>query len=100
MIELNHYLLLSGILFTIGVTGILLRRNAILILLSLEIIFNAANLSLVAFSHFLGNLQGQILVFFVMTISAAEVAVGLAILVILYRNKTSLDTDLLRALKW
>ncbi|MDP3980401.1 MAG: NADH-quinone oxidoreductase subunit NuoK [Chlamydiota bacterium] len=100
MIGLHHYIFLSAMLFTVGIVGILIRRNALMILLCLEIIFNAANLSLVAFSHYSGNLSGQVLVFFVMTISAAEVAIGLAILIIFYRNKGSLDTDMGKTLKW
>ncbi len=100
MISLNHYLILSGILFAIGVMGVLIRRNALMILLSLEIMLNAANLSFVAFSRFLGNLEGQIFVFFIITVAAAEVAVGLAILIVLFRNKRSVDTSQIKMLRW
>ncbi|MBI1869865.1 MAG: NADH-quinone oxidoreductase subunit NuoK [Chlamydiae bacterium] len=100
MISLQHYLILSGILFTTGILGVLLRRNALMILLSLEIMLNAVNLSFVAFSRFSGNLDGQIFVFFIMTIAAAEVAVGLAILITLFRNKKSVDTDYIKSLRW
>ena len=100
MISLNHYLILSGILFAIGVMGVLIRRNALMILLSLEIMLNAANLSLVAFSRFSGNLEGQIFVFFIITVAAAEVAIGLAILIVLFRNKRSVDTSQIKMLRW
>ncbi len=100
MIPLNHYLILSGVLFAIGVMGVLIRRNALMILLSLEIMLNAANLSFVAFSRFLGNLEGQIFVFFIITVAAAEVAVGLAILIVLFRNKRSVDTNQIKMLRW
>ncbi|MBI1883756.1 MAG: NADH-quinone oxidoreductase subunit NuoK [Chlamydiae bacterium] len=100
MIPLSYYLILSGILFSIGVLGILIRRNAIMILLSLEIMLNAVNLSFVSFSRFSGNLEGQIFVFFIMTIAAAEVAVGLAILISIFRNKKSVDTDYMKSLRW
>ena len=100
MIPLSHYLILSSILFTIGVIGVLIRRNAIMILLAIEIILNSVNLSFVAFSKFNGDLKGQIFVFFIMTIAAAEVAIGLAILIVLFRNKRSIDTDQIRMLRW
>ena len=100
MIPLEHYLILSAVLFTIGVLGVLIRRNALMILLALEIMLNAVNLSFVAFSRFSGNLDGQIFVFFIMTIAAAEVAVGLAILIALFRNKRSVDTDHIKSLRW
>ena len=100
MIELNYFLLLSGILFSIGVTGVLIRRNAIIIFMSIELMLNSINLSLVAFSSFLGNLTGQIFVFFVMTVAAAEAAVGLAIVISLYRNKETVNIDEINILKW
>ena len=78
MAELNHYLMLSGVLFAIGTAGVLLRRNLITMLLSIEVMLNAVNLTFVAFGHFLGSADGQIIVFFVMTVAAAEAAVGLA----------------------
>lgn len=85
-VGLNHYILLSGILFCIGVLGVLLRRNAIVILMSIELMLNAVNLSFIAFSKFNQNIDGQIMVFFVMTIAAAEAAVGLAIAVNVYKR--------------
>lgn len=100
MIELNYYLILSGVLFSIGVTGVLLRRNAIIIFMSIELMLNSINLSLVAFSSFLGNITGQIFVFFVMTVAAAEAAVGLAIVISLYRNKETVNVDEINILKW
>ncbi len=99
MIELNYFLLLSGILFSIGVTGVLIRRNAIIIFMSIELMLNSINLSLVAFSSFLGNITGQIFVFFVMTVAAAEAAVGLAIVISLYRNKETVNIDEINILK-
>ena len=93
MVELNFYLVLSAILFSIGVVGVLVRRNAIIIFMCIELMLNAINLSLVAFSTFLGNDNGQIFVFFVMTVAAAEAAVGLVIVISLFRNKESLDID-------
>lgn len=100
MISLTHYLVLSAILFAIGVVGVLIRRNAIMILLAVEIILNAANLSFVAFSRFNNSLDGQIFVFFIMTIAAAEVAVGLAILLVLFRSKRTIDTNQIKSLRW
>ena len=85
-VSLNHYLALSAILFCLGVMGVLMRRNAIVMLMSIELMLNAVNLSFVAFSHFIGQLDGQILAFFVMTIAAAEAAVGLAILVCIFKR--------------
>jgi NADH-quinone oxidoreductase subunit K len=100
MVELNFYLVLSALLFSIGVVGVLVRRNAIIIFMCIELMLNAINLSLVAFSTFLGNDNGQIFVFFVMTVAAAEAAVGLAIVISLFRNKESLDIDKINILKW
>jgi NADH-quinone oxidoreductase subunit K len=99
-ITLFHYLILSMILFTIGVMGVLMRRNALMILLALEIMLNAVNLSFVAFSRYTGNLHGQIFVFFIISIAAAEVGIGLAVLIVLFRNKKSVDTNYIKALKW
>ncbi len=100
MVPLTHYLILSGLLFTIGLVGVIIRRNVILILLSLEILLNAANLAFVAFSHALGNLTGQMMVFFVLIVAAAEVTVGLAIAVVLVRQTGEVNADRLRELKW
>jgi NADH-quinone oxidoreductase subunit K len=99
MIGLHHYLWVSAILFMLGMVCILLRRNTILIYMGLELNLNAANLALAAFSSFSGKVEGQVLVFFVIAIAAAEVAVGLAILVALYRRIQSVGTDDLRTLK-
>lgn len=100
MFELNYFLVLSAILFTIGIIGVLVRRNAIIIFMSIELMLNSINLSLVAFSAFLGNATGQIFVFFVMAVAAAEAAVGLAIVISLFRNKDTLNIDEINILKW
>lgn len=92
-------IILSLILFTIGVLGVLTRRNAIIIFMSVELMLNAVNLAFVAFSHRFGSVDGQIIVFFVMTLAAAEVAVGLAIIIALYRNKNTLNVDEIHLLK-
>ncbi len=99
-VPLNYYILLSGILFTIGVLGVLFRRNAIIIFMCIEIMLNAVNLLLVAFSRYLSDTSGQVFVFFIMAVAAAEVAVGLAILTMIYRNTKSSDIDILNKLKW
>ncbi len=85
-IGLEHYLVLSAILFSIGMTGVLLRRNAIVLLMSIELMLNAVNVTFVAFSHYTGKVEGQIMVFFVMTIAAAEAAVGLALAVSIFKR--------------
>jgi len=100
VIPLSHYLLVSAILFAIGTTGVFLRRNLITILLSIEIMLNAVNLSFVAFGRQMGTVDGQIIVFFVMTVAAAEAAVGLAIVIGLYRHRESLNPDAFVSLKW
>lgn len=99
-ITINHLIALSGILFAIGLVGVVTRRNILLILLSLEILLNAANLAFVAFSRSMGDLSGQIMVFFVMIVAAAEVAVGLAIIVLLARKAGKLNADEMKNLKW
>ncbi len=99
MIPIQHVLILSGILFSIGLLGILLRRNLLLILLSIEIMLNSANLALIAGSSLHGNVDGQIAAFFVMVVAAAEVAIGLAIIILLFRKKESVDTFEIRLLK-
>lgn len=98
-IHINYYILLSIALFCIGVMGVLFRRNAIIIFMSVELMLNAVNLLLVAFSSYWNDAAAQILVFFVMLVAAAEVAVGLAILVMIYRNTGSTDIDVLNKLK-
>lgn len=98
-IHINLYILLSSVLFCIGVLGVLFRRNAIIIFMSVELMLNAVNLLLVAFSSYWNDSAGQVFVFFVMLVAAAEVAVGLAILVMIYRNTGSTDINVLNKLK-
>ena len=100
MVPLNWYLLLSTLLFCIGVMGVLFRRNAIIILMCIELMLNSVNLLLVALSSYTGNSDGQVFVFFIMVVAAAEVAVGLALLMSIYRNIGSTDIDVLNKLKW
>ena len=100
MITLNHYLALSAILFSIGTAGVFLCRNLITILLSIEIMLNAVNLTFIAFGRQHGSVDGQIIVFFVMTVAAAEAAVGLAIVIALFRHRESLNPDAFMTLKW
>ena len=100
MIPLGHYLIVSAILFAIGTAGVFLRRNLITILLSIEIMLNAVNLSFVAFGRQLGSLDGQIITFFVITVAAAEAAVGLAVVIALYRHRESLNPDAFTSLRW
>lgn len=99
-LEVNHYLILSAFLFSVGVIGVLVRRNAIIILMCIELMLNAINLTLISFSSFMGDVSGQIFVFMVLTVAAAEAAVGLAIIISLYRNKDTLNIDELNILKW
>jgi NADH-quinone oxidoreductase subunit K len=99
-VPLNHYILLSAIIFSIGVIGVLIRRNAIVIFMSIELMLNAVNLLLTAFSVYRGDASGQVFVFFIMALAAAEVAVGLAIIVMIYRNTNSVDINVLNRLKW
>jgi len=98
-ITTNHYLLLSAILFSLGVMGVLLRRSAIIVFLSIELMLNAVNLTFVALSQHLGNVDGQVVVFFVMTVAAAEVAVGLALIVAHYRTLGTTDVDKMHELR-
>ena len=99
-ISLNHYLVLSAMLFCIGVAGVLTRKNAIIILASIELMLNAVNLAFVAFARHWGDVSGQIFVFFSLVVAAAEVAVGLAIIVVLFRHKETVDIDEVNLLKW
>ena len=96
---LNHYLVVSGLLFCLGLLGVIVRRNLLVIYMSLELMLNAANLALVAFSHFNANLNGQVMVFFIVTVAAAEVAVGLALIVALYRKRGTAHVEDLATLK-
>lgn len=98
-VGLNHYLILSAILFVAGMTGVLLRRNAIVMLMSIELMLNAVNLSFVAFSRFMGALDAQIIVFFVMTIAAAEAAVGLALLITIFKRFKEVNVRFFEHLK-
>lgn len=97
---LNYYLLLSAGLFTIGVIGVLICRNVIMIFMAIELMLNSVNLTLVAFSSFLNDITGQILVFFVMAVAAAEAAVGLAIVISVFRNKQTVNIDEINIMKW
>ena len=99
-VSLSYYLALSAILFTIGVVGVLTRRNAIIVFMCIELMLNSVNLTLVAFSSFMEHSGGQILVFFVMAVAAAETAVGLAIVIALFRNKQTVNIDEINILKW
>jgi NADH-quinone oxidoreductase subunit K len=98
-IPLSYYLAISAVLFTMGTLGVLIRRNPLIIFMSIELMLNAANLAFLAFARSYGVLTGQIFVFFVMTVSAAEVAVGLALIVIIFRTKHSINVDLMNSLK-
>ncbi|MBK5295694.1 MAG: NADH-quinone oxidoreductase subunit NuoK [Vicinamibacteria bacterium] len=99
-VTLNHYLVLSAILFAIGTAGVFLRRNVITLLLSIEIMLNAVNLTFVAAGRQFAAVDGQVIVFFVMTVAAAEAAVGLAIVIALFRHRESLNPEAFTSLKW
>src|ERR1043165_7772788 len=100
MPPLNYYLILSALVFAIGVLGVLVRRNLIVILMSIELMLNAVNLTFIAFARFLGSTEGQVIVFFVMAVAAAEAVVGLAIIIAVYRHRQTLDPQELQLLKW
>lgn len=100
MVTLEHYLVLSALLFSLGVVGVMFRRNLIVILMSLELMLNAVNLSFVAFSRYLGSIEGQVFVLFVMVVAAAEVAVGLAIAVAVFRQRGTININDISLLKW
>ena len=100
MIGLGHYLFLSGMLFATGIVGITRSRSVLKVLLSLELLLGASNLSFVAFSKFNGDYAGQLIVFFVILVAAAEVAVGLAIIVLMYRRLNTIQADELKEMKW
>ncbi|VAX13928.1 NADH-ubiquinone oxidoreductase chain K [hydrothermal vent metagenome] len=100
MLELSDYLILGAILFSLSVAGIFLnRKNVIIILMSIELMLLAVNMNFIAFSHFLNNIEGQVFVFFILTVAAAEAAIGLAILVVLFRNRHSINVEELDTLK-
>jgi len=98
-VGLEHYLVVSMLLFALGLLGVLLRRNVLLVFMSLELMLNAANLALVAFSRYSGRLDGQVLVFFIITVAAAEVAVGLALIAALFRRRQTVDPEQLTLLR-
>ena len=100
MVDVQPYLILSATLFIIGAAGVVARRNAIIVFMSIELMLNSVNLSLVAFSAQLGDITGQMLAFFVMTVAAAEAAIGLAIIIALFRRKQTLNLDEINILKW
>ncbi|RJQ44485.1 MAG: NADH-quinone oxidoreductase subunit NuoK [Nitrospiraceae bacterium] len=99
MVPLSWYIVLSAIVFSIGVFGFLARRNLIIVFMSVELMLNSVNISLVAFSHYLQSMRGQILVFFIITVAAAEAAIGLAILIAFYRNNPTIKVDEINLLK-
>jgi NADH-quinone oxidoreductase subunit K len=100
MIPISYYVILSAIVFITGMVGVLIRRNIIIILLSVELMLNATNINFVAFSSYFHNVAGQVFVFFALTVAAAEVAVGLAIIIALYRSKSSINVDEFQLMKW
>ncbi|MFH0931543.1 MAG: NADH-quinone oxidoreductase subunit NuoK [Candidatus Zixiibacteriota bacterium] len=100
MVQVSYYILLSGILFSIGVLGFLIRRNVLVVFMSVELMLNAANLALVSFAKEMGSMSGQVMVFLVMTVAAAEAGVGLAIIILFYRNRKSANVDDGNLMKW
>jgi NADH-quinone oxidoreductase subunit K len=100
LVPLNYYLVLSAIIFAMGVIGVLIRRNLIVVLMSVELMLNAVNLTFIAFSRYLGSMAGQVIVFFVMAVAAAEAVIGLAIIISVYRHRQSLDPQEMHLLKW
>jgi NADH-quinone oxidoreductase subunit K len=100
MVPLDHYLSLAAVIFAIGVIGVLVRRNLIVVLMSIELMLNAVNLTFIAFSRYLGSMQGQVIVFFVMAVAAAEAVIGLAIVIAVFRHRQSLDPQEMQLLKW
>jgi len=99
-ITISHYLVLSAILFSLGTFGVLTRKNAIVIFMCIELMLNAVNLSFISLSSYLSNMDGQIFVFFIMTVAAAEAAIGLALMIAFYRNRDSIAVDDFNLLKW
>jgi NADH-quinone oxidoreductase subunit K len=100
MVPLGHYLILSAILFGVGTMGVFLRRNVITVLLSIEVMLNAVNLAFIAFGRTMGSPDGQVIMFFVVTVAAAEAAIGLALVIALFRHRESLNPDTFTSLKW
>ena len=99
-VPIEYYLILSAFMFTVGIVGVLTRRNAIVVFMSIELMLNSANLTFITFSSFLGDAAGQLFVFFVMAVAAAEAAVGLAIIIAIFRNKLTVNIDEINILKW
>jgi NADH-quinone oxidoreductase subunit K len=99
-IPIEYYLILSAFMFSVGIVGVLTRRNAIIVFMCIELMLNSANLTLITFSSYLGDVGGQLFVFFVMAVAAAEAAVGLAIIIAIYRNKLTVNIDQINILKW
>ena len=99
-IPVEYYLILSAFMFIVGVAGVLTRRNAIIVFMSIELMLNSANLTFITFSSYLGDSVGQLFVFFVMAVAAAEAAVGLAIIIAIFRNKLTVNIDEINILKW
>jgi NADH-quinone oxidoreductase subunit K len=100
MVPMSYFVGLSAVLFAIGVAGVLLRRNIIVIFMSIEVMLNAVNLAFVALGRRLGSMDGQVIVFFVMTVAAAEAAVGLAIIISVFRNRESVNADEINLMRW
>jgi len=100
MITVHHYLVLGAILFSLGTFGVLTRKNAIVIFMCIELMLNAVNLTFISLSHYLGNMDGQIFVLFIMAVAAAEAAVGLALMIAFFRNRESISVDDFNLLKW
>jgi NADH-quinone oxidoreductase subunit K len=100
MVPLGHYLMLSAVLFAAGTMGVFLRRNVITVLLSIEVMLNAVNLAFIAFGRTQGSVDGQVIMFFVVTVAAAEAAIGLALVIALFRHRESLNPDVFTSLKW
>lgn len=99
-IPIEYYLVLSAFMFVVGVAGVLTKRNAIIVFMSVELMLNAANLTMIAFASYTGSSVGQLFVFFVMTVAAAEAAIGLAIIIAIFRNKLTVNIDEINILKW
>lgn len=99
-VPLSYYLILSAVVFAIGVVGVLIRRNLLIVLMSIELMLNAVNLTFIAFSRFLGSMDGQVVVFFVMAVAAAEAVIGLAIIISVYRHRQTLDPQEMQLLRW
>ncbi|MGA8265507.1 MAG: NADH-quinone oxidoreductase subunit NuoK [Ignavibacteriaceae bacterium] len=99
-IPIEYYLILSAFMFIVGVTGVLTKRNAIIVFMSVELMLNSANLTMITFASYMGSSVGQLFVFFVMTVAAAEAAIGLAIIIAIFRNKLTVNIDEINILKW